>query len=89
MQLPLEKQVYPSKLITAMDSQRQVKFEKGLGQDYLREKEQVYPGCSSFLGGELQLLNDTLKIAPSHFSSICTHVFCLSVGEFGAILKKG
>lgn len=70
MQLSLEKQVCPSKMTTAVDSQRQVKFEKGLGKDYLREKEQAYPGCSSLRG--LQLLNDTLKIAPSHFNSICT-----------------
>lgn len=47
MQLSLEKQVCPSKMATAVDSQWQVKFGKGLRKDYLREKEQVYPGCSS------------------------------------------
>lgn len=50
MQLSLEKQVCPSKM-TTVDSQWQVKFEKGLGTDYLRKKEQVHPGCSSEQGG--------------------------------------
>lgn len=44
MQLSLEKQVCPSKMTTAVDSQWQVKFGKGLGKDYLTEKEQ---GCPS------------------------------------------
>lgn len=77
MQLSLEKQVCPSKMTTAVDSQWQVKFEKGLGKDYLREKEQVYLGCSRlfffFEGWALQFLNDAFKIAPSPFSSMCTH----------------
>lgn len=47
MQLSLEKQVSPSKMTTAVDSQWQVKFGKGLGKDYLREKEQVHQGCPS------------------------------------------
>lgn len=29
-------------MTTAVDSQWQVKFEKGLVRDYIREKEQVY-----------------------------------------------
>lgn len=44
MQLSLEKQVCPSKMTTAVDSRWQVKFGKGLGKDYLTEKEQVYQG---------------------------------------------
>lgn len=48
VQLSLEKQVCPSKMATAVDSQWQVNFEKGLVRDYLRAKEQVYPGCSSW-----------------------------------------
>lgn len=46
MQLPLDKQVCPSKNDNSSGLQQQVKFEKGLGEDYLREKEQVYPGFS-------------------------------------------
>ena len=50
VQLSLEKQVCPLKMTTAVDSQWQVKFEKGLVRDYLREKGQVYLGCSSWRG---------------------------------------
>lgn len=69
MQLSLEKQVCPSKMTTAVDFQWQVKFEKGLGKDYLKEKEQVHGGCSREAKG-LQPYTDTLKIALLHFSSI-------------------
>lgn len=38
-------------MTTAVYSQQQVKFEKGLGKDYLREKEQVCQGAPVWGGG--------------------------------------
>lgn len=70
--------------------QQQVKFEKGLGKGYLREKEQVYPGFSK-LGQEGVSAFECPQNGPFAFQ-LYLHPGTLAMardGEFVAILQKG
>ena len=75
-------------MTTAVDSQWQVKFEKGLVRDYLREKGQVYLGCSSWRG-HFSFWMTPLKLPP-HISVPFVPVDFgnASGGESGLIFKK-
>ena len=75
-------------MTTAVDSQWQVKFEKGLVSDYLGEKGQVYLGCSSWRG-HFSFWMTPLK-SPLHISVPFVPVDFGNTngGESGLIFKK-
>lgn len=87
MQLSLEKQVCPSEMTAAVDSQWQVKFKKGLGKDFYQERDRCVQ-CAVVMGEGLQLLSDAFRIARSHLSSVPGNLTMVSIGGFGVIVKK-